>query len=127
MCLEGTNIVFSTRTPSQYELETCRHVQLGSYYEWDPSVFAVSKTHLGSLHSFPGNLDQDEIASEGEIYNPDTFCRRLLASCKVSRMPYERRVHEVLTRCSQMYNPHLVLLRSREEQISPHNHCQISG
>ena len=39
MSMDGTNIVFSTRTPSQHELDHCRHVQLCSDHEWNPALF----------------------------------------------------------------------------------------
>ena len=34
--IEGTNIFVDTHTPSDEELNTCKHIVLSSPHEWDP-------------------------------------------------------------------------------------------
>jgi hypothetical protein len=116
MFLEGTNIVFSTRTPSQYELDHCRHIQLGSDHEWDPSNLNVPKRDLGSLSRYSDELNNDGIEQEGDIFNPDIFSRRLLASCRVRGMPSKRKVREVLT---DVQSPPNFTTESRRADITP--------
>ena len=115
MHLEGTNIVFATRTPTQYELENCRHVQLGSEHEWDPSRLKVPSTGVGSLAS-NSSFGDDAPSEDGEIYNPDAFSRRLLAACQVRSMPSKRRVQEVLTDVNEPPN---FTTESRRADVTP--------
>ena len=114
MHLEGTNIVFSTRTPSQFELDNCQHIQLASHHEWDPSSLHISS--VGSHGNHHVDRIDEGIEVEGEIYNPDAFSRRLLAACNVRCIPKKRSVQEVLT---DVQSPPNFTTESRRADITP--------
>lgn len=84
MHLDGTNVVFKTRTPTQDELDSCQHVVLSSEREWNPAALIVPTYAINQLNvvSSEGPTADDVcIPPEGEIWNPDTFARRLIARC----------------------------------------------
>ena len=94
----GTNIVCQTRTPTQIELESCPHITLFSSHPWDPQSIQFPEP----LHSVEeGVTSQCAIGSTSatlaspnllvdigiELYNPDSFNRRLISSCNVTTVP----------------------------------------
>ena len=97
MYLEGTNIVFATRTPSQFQLDNCKHVQLCSEHEWNPASLKIPSSGISAVDTHSDNLGNAGFTDEGELFNPDTFSRRLVASCHVRTMPVSRHIQEVLT------------------------------
>ncbi len=55
MHLDGTNVGFQTRTPTQDELDECQHIHLSSQHEWDPAnmvvpTYNVSGVNIGGGH-----------------------------------------------------------------------------
>jgi len=75
MHMNGTNIGFTTRTPTQDELESCRHLQLNSEHEWNPELFRCPMFDAGhkiyttsSLSTVPFETtdDSEVIAASGE-------------------------------------------------------------
>jgi hypothetical protein len=78
MFAEGTNISINTRTPTQEELDTCRHITLTSDTEWEPND--IKFPQVGAIHRDASmNLESDQ----REIYNVLGFSQRLIASCRV--------------------------------------------
>ncbi len=104
--MDGTNVLFVSRTPTQDELDDCPRIHLSSQHAWDPSKahkFFQSVSALGSEPSC--ELD--------EIYNPDTFSQRVIDSVKVS-LP--SRTSAVLTDTSI---PIMFSSESRRPDVSP--------
>ena len=101
MVLDGTIIVFSTRTPTQFELDNCMHLQLGSNHEWNPSCLKVPRRDLGSLASSPDFMGDAETVGAQDIFNIASFSRRLLACCKVCAIPPTRSIQGVLTHVTE--------------------------
>lgn len=79
MYLDGTSVVFSTRTPSQEELDTCKHVHLNSSREWDPAAFRAPI--FDADHPVVSSLRQAQPPPDvpGELLDADLFSRRLLS------------------------------------------------
>jgi hypothetical protein len=116
MYLDGTNIVFATRTPSQFELDNCKHVQLCSEHEWNPACLKIPRSGISAVDLYSENLDNIGFTDEGELYNPDTFSRRLVASCRVRTMPVSRHVHEILT---DVNSPPNFTTENRRADVTP--------
>jgi hypothetical protein len=96
--LNGTNIGFSTRTPTSQEgLYGCQHLHLSSQHDWDPGNLAVPQFELSALDKTCETLDDYDGHDCEEIHNPDIFSRRLVVSCQVNSIPKVRGVQEVLT------------------------------
>jgi hypothetical protein len=96
--LHGTSIGFSTRTPSQEELDGCQHLHLSSQHEWDPGNLTVPRFELSALGTTGETSDSSyDDHDREEIYKPDHFLRHLVGSCRVHLIPKVRRVQEVLT------------------------------
>jgi Reverse transcriptase (RNA-dependent DNA polymerase) len=86
--MQGTNILFESRTPTQDELENCRKIEFSSQHEWQPATIH-EKFHnvaVGAVNTKANcqHDDQQLDGEEDEIYNPDSFSRRLIKSVQVS-------------------------------------------
>ena len=87
---EGTNVVVSTRTPTDAELHQCQHIHLTSKHQWDPQHVCLPKASrtveeeiqmrrgISSVHV----RDDEGSPSIGAatIYDIDDFQRRLIGS-----------------------------------------------
>ena len=114
--LNGTNIGFTTRTPSQEELDGCQHLHLSSQHEWDPANLTVPKFELSALGRAVDRSDSYDDHNREEIYHPDHFSRRLVASCRVHTIPKARKVQEVLT---DVKGPPTFVTEDRRADVSP--------
>ncbi len=90
----GTNIMATTRTPTQEELDECPHIVLTSQREWDPNnvkfpsprwTIAEDRASRISGVTTPSTLTTGEVFEE--LFNVDGFSQRLIASCRVATMP----------------------------------------
>jgi hypothetical protein len=84
MCAEGTNICIKTRTPTQEELDSCHPIHLTSDREWEPND--IKFLEIAAVHRDVNVFRRDnrEGFAQGELYNVDSFRRRLIASCRVT-------------------------------------------
>jgi hypothetical protein len=114
--LHGTNIGFKTRTPSQEELDGCRHLHLSSQHEWDPANMTVPTFDLSALGRKEDTTDSYDTHDREEIYNPDHFSRRMVASCRVLKIPEVRKVQEILT---DLKGPPTFVTENRRADVSP--------
>ncbi len=53
MLLDGTNVGFQTRTPSEEELHDCKHLHLTSQHEWDPADMKVPRYNMIAVVGVP--------------------------------------------------------------------------
>jgi hypothetical protein len=116
MKLDGTNVGFKTRTPTQDELDDCQHIHLSSQHEWDPSNMVVPRYNLSAVDTAGVQAGEDDDEAGEEIYNPVTFCQRLISSCQVHRIPEKRQVQEVLT---DVKRPPSFTTEDRRADVSP--------
>jgi hypothetical protein len=116
LTLTGTNIGFTTRTPSQDELDGCQHLHLTSQQDWDPDNMVVPRFDISALEKeeVPSDVYDDD--AEDVIYNPVSFTRRLVASCRVRAIPQKREVQEILT---DVKGPPNFTTENRRADISP--------
>jgi hypothetical protein len=116
MLLDGTNVGFTTRTPSQDELDGCQHLHLSSQHEWDPANMKVPRVDISGLDKMDAtSVDHDDQDGD-EIYNVDNFSKRLISSCRVHTMPRTRKVQEVLT---DVKGPPTFVTEDRRADVSP--------
>jgi hypothetical protein len=94
--MSGTNILFESRTPTQQELESCRKIQLSSKHERQPTTIH-EKFHTIALVAAVKQRKQLQEEDEDEIYNPDTFSRRLIKSVKVSLPSPQQQIKAILS------------------------------
>lgn len=82
--LGTNNILFESRTPTQEELDHCRHVHLTSSSEWTPDTAHERFPHvsISAMRSRIADLATED-ASNG-IYNPVAFSLKLLQSPGIS-------------------------------------------
>ena len=113
--LQGTNIGFTTRTPTQQELDECLHLHLTSQHSWDPGNMVVPRYELNALATSDISDSYDDQQGE-ELYNPVHFSRRLVASCRVRAIPKVRQVQEVLT---DVPNPPTFVTEDRRADVTP--------
>ena len=86
--ISGTIIYAETRTPSDQELQTCKHIQLSSSHQWDPHNVSFSKrarclqdiVHDHKLISSVRSHKQDDITDRSEIIFDLTSTQRRIAS-----------------------------------------------
>jgi hypothetical protein len=113
----GTNIIADTRTPTNQELQTCKHIVLSSPHYWDPQnvrypepkhtveeemrmhmeqamVSGVGvKDHKRSDYdteipdNYQTDVSDDESESETILFGVDNFQRKLIKSVKVKEAP----------------------------------------
>ena len=114
--LDGTNIGFTTRTPSQKELDECQHLHLTSQHEWDPGNLTVPRYELSALGKKVDRSDSYDNHDSEEIFNVDNFSRRLVASCRVLSIPEKRKIQEVLT---DVIGPPTFVTQDRRADVSP--------
>ena len=90
----GTNIMATTRTPTQEELDECPHIVLTSQREWDPNNvkfpsprWTIEEDRASRISGVttPSTLTTGEVFEE--LFNVDGFSQRLIASCRVTTMP----------------------------------------
>ena len=74
MALTGTNILFEKRTPTDDELENCRHIILFSNHAWDPN-----NLHLTQNYSTGSGFENDKEVFDNYcvIFNSTIFNYRL--------------------------------------------------
>lgn len=113
MHLDGTNVVFPTRTPTQEELDTCRHVHLNSQQEWDPTTLNTPTFDISQLSSSPLDTIPVNPPGDGEVYNQDSFARRLVSQCTI--IP-GRTASEVLT---ELRGPPNFVTEDRRADVTP--------
>jgi hypothetical protein len=73
-----TNISIKTRTPTQEELDSCRHIILNSGTQWDTND--IKFPQVGVVYM---DVSMDMESAPGEICNVLEFLQRLIASCRV--------------------------------------------
>ena len=96
----GSNILATTRTPSQEELDNCPHIELTSAREWDPSsvMFPEPRWTIAedranrAVAAISAQPRMQSGEGKDELFNVDTFTNRLIASCRVTSMPPERKI-----------------------------------
>jgi hypothetical protein len=116
MQLDGTNVGFTTRTPSQAELDGCKHLHLSSQQEWDPANMVVPRYNVSAMDTKDDATESYDDQDDDEIFNADNFCKRLIASCQVLRIPKKRKVQEVLT---DVKRPPTFVTEDRRADVSP--------
>ena len=116
MQLNGTNVGFKTRTPSQAELDGCQHIHLSSQHDWDPSNMVVPRYDVSALDTADGYSDRYDDQEGAEIYNVAHFSKRLIASCRVHHIPTARKIQEVLT---DVKSPPTFVTEDRRADVSP--------
>jgi hypothetical protein len=94
MLLDGTNVGFQRSTPSTEELDG---LHLSSQYEWDPATMVVPRYNVSAVDTADVPTESYDDQDYEEVSNNDNFCKRLVASCRVLRIPRKRRVQEVVT------------------------------
>jgi hypothetical protein len=84
MYAERTNICIKTRTPTQDGLNSGNHIHLTSDREWEPNDIKFPK--IAAVHRDVDMFrrDNEEDLVPGEIYNVDSFRRRLITSCRIT-------------------------------------------
>jgi hypothetical protein len=116
LVLTGTNVGFTTRTPSQDELDECKHLHLTSQQDWDPNEMVVPRYDINALEKSDVHSDIYDDEAGDEIYNPVSFTRRLIASCRVRTIPQKRTVQEILT---DVKSPPNFTTENRRADVSP--------
>ncbi|MFM8622587.1 MAG: hypothetical protein ACKOB3_04325, partial [Holophagaceae bacterium] len=58
MTMDGTNVVATTRTPTQQEIDNCPHIHLTSDHEWNPGTFRTPV------------FDEDHVVSSVDVQAP---------------------------------------------------------
>ena len=93
MATVGTNILVTTRTPTQDEIDECPHIVLTSQREWDPSKvkfpsprWTIDEDRAGRISSVTTRSSENNEVF-GELFNVDGFSARLISSCRVTSLP----------------------------------------
>ena len=74
MALSGTTIMFETRTPTDDELENCRHIILSFDHVWDPNSLHLKRNcSVGSIFE----NDKEVFDNDFSIFNSTSFNNRL--------------------------------------------------
>lgn len=108
----GTNILFDSITPSDSELDNCRKIHLNSQHEWNPATAHqhFSNVKIAALATTEyHHADDDETRDCDEIYNPDTFSRRI-------SQQQLRAVSSILTDTT---TPSIFVSKDRRIDVSP--------
>ena len=93
LTMQGTIASVETRTPTQEELDTCRHVVLSSEHPWDPhsmkfpapsqsveeEMVARNISAIKQVHFDQGVDDNDESV----VYSIDDISRRMISGVQV--------------------------------------------
>ena len=118
----GTNILTTTRTPTQDELDNCTHIIWTSQREWEPSniVFpapkwTIAEDKAGRISSI--TTKNENMEDEERIFNVNDFTRRLIASCKVTSIPTRRSVSNVVV--SDVPTPNTFVSGDRKSDVTP--------
>ena len=95
----GATIFADTRTPTQQELDECRHIQLTSELAWNPdkvkfpaAQWSIAEDRLQRVASTAssargGSVETEEQRPEDELFNIEGFNKRVCASVRVSNLP----------------------------------------
>ena len=93
---QGTTIFAGTRTPTESELDECKHVHLTSANQWTPSSvqfpdaqWSINEdrmTRVASVGTYNDHDDIDDGSVEGEIFNLNTINQRFVASVRVENI-----------------------------------------
>ena len=89
----GTNILTTTRTPTQDELDECPHVVLTSQREWEPTKVKFPAPRWSIEEDKATRISGVEIQQQAEcelvdeLFNVNGFSKRLIASCRVLSIP----------------------------------------
>ena len=117
MRLDGTNVVFTTRTPSQDELETCTHIHLTSQREWDPMNFTTPSFELSQVVS---SIASARIAEGEGIFYSDNFSLKLLSKFSGSTIEAECTNHRVTSEVlTELRGPPTFVTEDRRADVSP--------
>ena len=119
----GTNILATTRTPSQDELDNCVHVVLTSQREWEPTnvkfpapKWTIAEEKASRVSAIGTGQQMQEDVLE-ELFNVDSFARRLIARCRVETIPCTRAVNNVIV--SDVPTPNTFISGDRKSDITP--------
>ena len=134
----GNNIVAHTRTPTEQELKTCRHITLTSPHDWDPQNIVypqprftveeeierqgtVGALLVGKLDCMLDNVSQ---SAATPIYNLDHIQQHLISTVKISSVPgvMEPQACQVQTLTetpSDVPSPWTFVSKQRQSTITP--------
>jgi hypothetical protein len=104
LSLKGSIVVLQTRTPTQTELETCKHLVLSSPREWNPNELQVPEIMAIGRYDHrdaPKSIDRYFISAvRGEAvvdldefedgFDLDAINRRIIGSVRVAEIPKEK-------------------------------------
>ena len=121
----GTNLLATTRTPTQDELDECPHIVLTSQREWEPSKvrfpsprWTIEEDRVGRVSSITmtSPFENDEVF--GELFNVDGFSARLVSSCKVATLPApSHAISQVVV--SDIPTPNTFVSGDRKSDVTP--------
>jgi hypothetical protein len=132
----GTNIIADTRTPTDHELHTCKHIHLSSKHHWNPhSVrFPTSSRSVeeememrrgisGVKMTVQDGVQYEDAETQRILYNKDDIQRRMINSVNVVEIPsnaptVSANVSNVLTQESIQDVPSARTFTSKERQTS---------
>ena len=128
MFAAGTVIFADTRTPTDEELATCRHVHLTSELPWNPETVQFPQAEwtiaedmarrVASTSTVRG--DSEDVAeedSEDVLFNVDGFNRRICASVRVHAIPKDRKASAVDV--SGPTTPNTFVSQGRRSDVTP--------
>ena len=118
----GSNLMATTRTPSQEELDNCPHVELTSQREWEPSsvMFPEPKWSIaeererrmvGQVSSHPHRLDDHDV---------DEFTKLLIEKCQVHSIPPMRQISSNVV-VSDLPTANTFISGDRKSDVTPHS------
>ena len=99
LAAEGTTIYFSSRTPTDKELQTCRHITLTSNAEWNPRDVTfpdpshrVEERVISQINSLRDS-DYDDFEDHVVSLNPQEVVERMISTVMISDV----RIDDVLS------------------------------
>ena len=120
----GTNLLATTRTPRQDELDQCPHIVLTSQRAWEPSQinfpsprWTIDEDRASRISSVT-TCHQETSEVFGELFNVDTFNARLISSCRVTGLPtQESMISQVVV--SDHPTPNTFISGDRRSDVTP--------
>ena len=123
---DGATIFAETRTPTQDELDECKHFHLTSQTAWNPdrvklpqarwSIAEDRLKRLSKVEVVPGDSTTDD--DEDELFNIDGFNRRVCSSVRVESIP--RKVKRVsAVEFQGPTTPNTFVSTERRSDVSP--------
>ena len=95
---QGTTIYFDSRTPTDHELQTCRHVHLTSKAEWNPHhVSFPDPSHQIEVSVIQSSHTDDNAAVDDRLVllDPHTFADRLISRVLITEHRVQTAISDV--------------------------------